>query len=74
MGKLLAAPEVKDPPLALFAYDVGRIMQSLEPLMALAGQPELVTMLDAYKMFGPSGYEMYAEDRGLVFKMGMTLK
>lgn len=74
VGKLLAAPEVKDPPLMLFAYDLGRMMQGLEPLMALAGQPELTAMLDVYKMFGPSGYEMYAEDRGLVFKMGMALK
>jgi hypothetical protein len=74
VGKLLAAPDVKDPPLAVFAYNLGRIMNDLSPLMQMSGQPDITAMLDVYKMFGPSGYEMYAEDRGLVFRAGMTLQ
>ncbi|MBZ5715136.1 hypothetical protein [Nannocystis pusilla] len=74
VGELLAAPEVKDPPLALFAYDLGKMMEQLQPLMGMAGQSELTAALDIYKMFGPSGYEMYAEDRGLVFKAAMKLR
>ncbi|PCC68275.1 hypothetical protein SAMN02745121_05157 [Nannocystis exedens] len=73
VGKLLSAPEVKDPPLGLFAYDMAKIMGQLEPVMGMAGQPELAGIFDVYKVFGPSGYEMYAEDRGLVLKAGMTL-
>lgn len=74
VGELLAAPEVKDPPLMMFSYDVARIVEGLEPLIGMAGQADLTAVLDIYKMFGPSGYEVHAEDRGLVFKMGMTLK
>jgi hypothetical protein len=74
VGKLLSAPAVKDPPLAVFAYNLGRIMNDLAPLMSMSGQPDITAMLDVYKMFGPSGYELYAEDRGLVFRAGMTLQ
>ncbi|WAS96926.1 hypothetical protein [Nannocystis punicea] len=74
VSKLLSAPEVKDPPLGLFAYDMARIMSQLEPVLGMTGQPELTAVFDIYKVFGPAGYEMYAEDRGLVFKVGMTLR
>lgn len=75
VGKLLAAPEVKDPPLGLFAWDMARIMDQLAPVLGgVAAQPEMAAVLDVYKVFGPSGYEMYAEDRGLVFKAGMRLR
>lgn len=74
VGKLLAATEVKDPPLAVFAYNLGRMMGDLGSLMTMSGQPDLAALMDVYKMFGPSGYEVYAEDRGLVFKAGMSLQ
>ncbi|MDC0716111.1 hypothetical protein [Nannocystis bainbridge] len=75
VSKLLAAPEVKDPPMALFAYDLARMMAQLEPLLGMAGQQEeLKALFGMYQVFGPSGYEMYAEDSGLVFTAGMTLR
>lgn len=74
VGKLLSAAENKDPPLAVFAYNLGRMMNDLAPLMQMGGQTDLSAVLDVYKMFGPSGYEMYAEERGLLFKAGMTLQ
>lgn len=73
VSSLLAGGEVKDPPLALFAYDLGKIMGLLEPVMGMAGQPDLTALMGVYKMFGPAGYEVYADDRGLVFKAGMKL-
>lgn len=73
VSKLLGAPDIQDPPLALFSYDLGKVMGQLQPLMGMAGQPDLTAVLDVYKMFGPSGYEVYAEDRGLVFRAAMTL-
>ncbi|MDC0666646.1 hypothetical protein [Nannocystis radixulma] len=74
VSELLAAPEAKDPPLALFAYDFGKMMEQLQPLLGMAGQSDMTAALDIYKMFGPSGYEMYAEDRGLVFRAAMKLR
>jgi len=75
VSKLLGAPEVKDPPLGLFAYDLAKVMEQLKPLMNMAGgQTDMTAILDIYQVFGPSGYELYAEDRGLVFKAGMTLR
>lgn len=72
VSSLLTAPDVKDPPLAVFAYDLGRIMKLVEPL-AKAGSPDLLGLYDLYQMFGPAGYEVFAEDRGLVFKTGVKL-
>ena len=50
-------------------------MEQLKPLMNMAGgQTDMTAVLDIYQVFGPSGYELYAEDRGIVFKAGMTLR
>jgi hypothetical protein len=71
---LLSAADEKDPPLAVFSYNLGKIMGDLAPLMQMGGQQELTAVLDIYKMFGPSGYELYATDRGLVARAGIKLQ
>jgi hypothetical protein len=71
---LLSAADEKDPPLAVFSYNLGKIMSDLAPLMQMANQPDLTAVFDVYKIFGPSGYEMYATDRGLVFRAGIKLQ
>lgn len=74
VGSLLSAADEKDPPLAVFSYNLGKIMGDLAPLMQMSGQQELTAVLDIYKMFGPSGYELYATERGLVARAGLKLQ
>lgn len=71
---LLSSSDEKDPPLAVFSYNIGKIMNDLGPLLQMSGQPDLTAVLDVYKMFGPSGYELYATDRGLVVRAGLKLQ
>lgn len=74
LDALLSGADEKDPPLAVVAYNLGRMMQDLGPLLQMSGQPEVTALLDMYKMFGAAGYEVYATERGLVIKAGMRLQ
>lgn len=72
--RLLSSAEEKDPPLAVIAYNMSKMMKDLEPLLQMSGQKEVTAMLDMYKMFGAAGYEVYAADRGLVIRAGMRFE
>ncbi|HEY8377225.1 MAG TPA: hypothetical protein VIK91_12080 [Nannocystis sp.] len=71
---LLSGAEVKDPPLMLMSYDLGRMMNELAGLMSLTGQGEAAAVFDFYKMFGTTTYETSITDNGLAFRSGMKLR
>lgn len=74
IGKLLSVADEKDPPLMVIAYNFGKIMQDLAPLLQSTGAPEVTAVLEFYKMFGAAGYEVYAADGGVVVKAGMRFQ